>query len=212
MDNGRDDDLERRRKLSRLLRAVDDGTMKTTRPGAWRDAIRRLGVVPVTDALVLAPTDDRLPTPVAWVKPLREELVRAIHDSRDWSRVSPRALEEIVAELLTGFGYEVELTKKTRDGGRDIIAIGRSRVKEDKYLIECKHWEEKVGISVVRELLGVGTLEPNSGLILVSTSGFTKDALVQAETEAVRWTLSLKDRDDLEDWIREYLRIRGCPT
>jgi HJR/Mrr/RecB family endonuclease len=34
-----------------------------------------------------------------------------------------RLFEEFVAELFHEFGYEVELTKRTRDGGRDVIAI-----------------------------------------------------------------------------------------
>lgn len=34
-----------------------------------------------------------------------------------------RLFEEMIAELFDGFGFKVELTKKTRDGGRDIIAI-----------------------------------------------------------------------------------------
>ena len=126
-----------------------------------------------------------------------------------WDQINPRTFEEIVAELFEGFGYVVELTKRTRDGGRDVVAIRHTTIKDDKYLIECKHWEDKVGVGVVRELLGVGVAEPNSGLILASTSGFTTDARVLADREQVRWILSLKDRDDIDAWVEEYARKRG---
>jgi restriction system protein len=156
------------------------------------------------------PGDDRRATePVLWVSPLAERLIQLLREGNDWRAIDARALEEVVAEVFDGFGYEVELTKRTRDGGRDVIAIRHSTIKDDKYLIECKHWEHRVDIGVVRELLGVGVAEPNSGLILASTSGFTKDARVFAEREQVRWVLALKDRDDLDGWVEEYARQRG---
>ena len=71
-----------------------------------------------------------------------------------------RGFEELVAELFGGFGYEVELTKQTRDGGRDIVAIKRGEVQV-KYLIECKRPDPggHVGVGPARELLGVLTDE-----------------------------------------------------
>jgi HJR/Mrr/RecB family endonuclease len=123
-------------------------------------------------------------------------------------KISHREFEEIVAELFKGFGYSVELTKRTRDGGRDVIAINRNKVIiPQKYLIECKHWKDKVGISVVRELLGVSAIEEErpSGLIIASTSGFTKDALLLSEKDQTKWVLSLKDKEAIEEWVKNYV-------
>ena len=161
---------------------------------------------------VLPETDQRLSVPLVWVPPLTERLLRLLHDRGDWAAVDARNLEEIVAEIFAQFGYTVELTSRTRDGGRDVVAVRHSNIKEDKYLIECKHWQSRVDISVVRELLGVGQVEPNSGLILVSTSGFTKDAVVLSQREEVKWTLALRDREAIEAWIREYARQRNWLT
>ena len=36
-----------------------------------------------------------------------------------------RIFEELIAEIWSGFGYTVELTQQTRDGGKDIVAIKR---------------------------------------------------------------------------------------
>ncbi len=40
--------------------------------------------------------------------------------------LSPRDFEELVAELFVREGYNVQLTKKTRDQGVDIYAFNRS--------------------------------------------------------------------------------------
>jgi hypothetical protein len=174
------------------------------------DELGRYGrQVEAKNILLVRPTDPILSQSVPWVQPLTEALIQAVRKSGNWSSVTHRQLEEIVAELLHKFGYEVELTKRTRDGGRDVIAIGRSAIKDDKYLIECKHWAEKVGVSVVRELIGVGRIEPNSGLVIVSTSGFTSDARILASADQVRWELALKDKADLEAWIAKYATLRG---
>lgn len=158
----------------------------------------------------MLPGDDpRAHQSVVWVSPLTERLIKLLRQGHNWKEIDARAFEEIVAELFDGFGYEVELTKRTRDGGRDVVAIRHSTIKDDKYLIECKHWEDKSGIGVVRALLGVGVAEPNSGLILASTSGFTNDARLLAEREQVRWILALKDRNDIDAWAEEYARQRG---
>jgi HJR/Mrr/RecB family endonuclease len=158
---------------------------------------------------VLPNEDPRTRDALIWAEPLTQRLIRLVRQSKRWDQIDARALEEVVAELFEGFGYVVELTKRTRDGGRDVIAIRHSTVKDDKYLIECKHWDDKVGVGIVRELLGVGVAEPNSGLILASTSGFTSDARLFARREQVRWILALKDRDDIDGWVEEYARRRG---
>jgi HJR/Mrr/RecB family endonuclease len=167
------------------------------------------GIEGTVSVPVLPDDDPRTVESVIWIEPLTQRLIRLVRQGVGWDRIDARAFEEVVAELFHGFGYHVELTKRTRDGGRDVVAIRHSTIKDDKYLIECKHWEGKVGVSVVRELMGVGVDEPNSGLILASTSGFTRDARVFAGRERVRWILALKDRDDIDAWVQEYARRRG---
>ena len=118
-----------------------------------------------------------------------------------------RKFEELVAELFGGFGYDVELTKQTRDGGRDIVAVKREEVQV-KYLIECKRPDRGgyVGIRPVRELLGVRADEEATKAILATTARFSKDARVLFERH--RWILELKEYDDLREWIDQYMRIK----
>jgi hypothetical protein len=76
------------------------------------------------------PSDDPRALDVSlWAAPLSQRLIRVISKGVGWDQVDARTLEEIVAELFDNFGYEVELTKRTRDGGRDIIAIRHSTAR-----------------------------------------------------------------------------------
>jgi len=119
-----------------------------------------------------------------------------------------RKFEELIAELFNGFGYEVELTQPTRDGGRDVIAIRHGEVQV-KYLIECKRPDpgKKIGVRPVRELLGTKTDEKASKAILATTAFFTRDALLFFERN--KWDLEPKDFHGLQSWIDTYLKARN---
>ncbi len=71
--------------------------------------------------------------------------------------LNPRRFEEVVAELFRKRGFAVELTPRTRDGGRDVLAVQSDTLGKSLYLIECKRYapSRKVGVEVVRGLYGV---------------------------------------------------------
>jgi len=115
-----------------------------------------------------------------------------------------RKFEELVAELFYGFGYQVELTQRTRDGGKDIIAIGNMHSIASKYLIECKRPDpgKPIGVGVVRELMGVKSDERATKAIAVTTTYFSPDAKLFQERN--RWELELKEYNDLLKWLHDY--------
>jgi|LGOV01.1.fsa_nt_gb HJR/Mrr/RecB family endonuclease len=123
----------------------------------------------------------------------------------------PRYFEELIAELFDGFGFAVELTQSTRDGGRDVIAIGNERIAASKYLIECKRYAEsnKVGIQPVRSLYGVVTNERATKGILVTTSSFTGPA--EEFLQRNKWVLEGRAFDDIVEWLHEYQRLKFPP-
>ena len=107
-----------------------------------------------------------------------DELIDKIYsDRRELLHLSHREFESFVADLWSRFGFEVELTKQTRDGGRDVIAIRRAEA-QIRFLIECKRWSpnQRVGVQVVRQLFAVKADERATKAILATTSYFTKDA------------------------------------
>lgn len=138
------------------------------------------------------------------------ELITALKaDDQLLGEITPRQFEEIVAEVFKSKGYEVDLTKRTRDGGKDIIAIHTDSLGiRNKYFIECKCYSEsnKISVDVVRALYGVkNTKDGPNKAIVVTTSTFTNDARKFVENEASSsWDLSLVDREQLLQWLNEY--------
>lgn len=122
-------------------------------------------------------------------------------------QMNRRSFEELVAELFRGFGYSVELTAKTRDGGRDVVAIGGREVRS-KLLIECKRPDPGgvVGIRPVRELYGVKVDEGATKAVLATTAHFSRDALLFFERH--RWEMESRDFDGLLEWISWYTALR----
>jgi len=118
-----------------------------------------------------------------------------------------RLFEEMIAEVFKGFGYEVELTKQTRDGGKDIIAIKRSKVSV-KYLIECKRPKTStlIGISPVRELYAVKVDEKATKAILATTTSFTSGAKEFFDRHI--WELEPRDFSGILEWIEDYFRCK----
>jgi hypothetical protein len=119
----------------------------------------------------------------------------------DLLMLSARQFEELVAELWSRLGYEVELTPPTRDGGRDLIAVRRSEANL-RFLIECKRYSppRKVGVAPVRSLYGVKTHENATKGILATTSSFTAEAL--RLFAAHYWELKPRDYEGVLSWIK----------
>jgi predicted transport protein len=115
----------------------------------------------------------------------------------------PRVFEEVIGELLTAVGYEdVEVTKYVGDGGIDVRATltvgGVTRVQT---AIQVKRWAKNVSGRTVRELRGA--LGPHERGLIITLSGFTRDAMADASSET-RMPISLVDGDRLLDLLIDH--------
>jgi len=121
-----------------------------------------------------------------------------IHD------LSSRKFEELIADILRNFGFEVELTRATRDGGKDIVAYIRTQATAFLTYVECKKYaaDHKVGVDVVREVYGVQRIYKANKSLIVTTSSFTRDA-VEARRH-IENEMDLKDLEDLKVWLQIY--------
>lgn len=109
-------------------------------------------------------------------------LQEIISDPRRIESLSSRQFEELVADVFYKLGYEVELTKQTRDGGRDVIATKCDNGLTYMLVIECKHYSRnrKVSVSLVRELSAVRNDNKANKALLVTSSFFSRDARLYA--------------------------------
>jgi hypothetical protein len=117
--------------------------------------------------------------------------------------ISPREFEELVALLLGRFGWQVELTPQTRDGGVDIFATTKDPSGLDvTWIVECKKYkpERTIGVDVLRGLHGAKEFLGVSNAILATTSSFTKDAI---EFASKLYDLKLVDRHKVLNWLAQ---------
>lgn len=122
----------------------------------------------------------------------------------DLFKISPRQFEEVIADLLSGMGMEVELTPATRDGGKDILAYLNTPVGKLLTLVEAKQHNKNrpVGISLVRSLFGTLMDHQATTGLLVTTSRFAKPA--QQFQERHKYQLELKDYEDVVSWLMKH--------
>lgn len=119
--------------------------------------------------------------------------------------VAPRVFEEIVAELLSSFGWQIKLSPPTRDGGFDILGITTDGSGlEASWIVECKRYAEnkKVGVDLVRQLYGAKNYLGVSNAVLVTTSSFTD---VSESFSKLKYDIKLVDRLWLMNWINKYV-------
>jgi restriction system protein len=125
-------------------------------------------------------------------------------EPKEVHNLSPRQFEELIADLLIDMGYDVTLTKATRDGGADILASIKNDLGKFLYLIDAKKYSQnhKIGVGMVRTLLGTLADYQASSAMLVTTSSYSKDARAMEKTH--EWQLALHDYIDVATWIQKH--------
>ncbi len=134
--------------------------------------------------------------------PINDLYSRIIQSPDVLYRIDSREFEYLVADIFTKHGFDVELTPPTRDGGVDLIACRKDNITgPNLYFIECKHWRQakKVGVAIVRQILGITYSQPSTKGLIVTSSYFTTPAKHLEQTNKYR--LTLHDYTDLIGWI-----------
>jgi len=190
------------------VHTVDDPAVHTWTPVEdWLKALEREAATP----------DDRtssLLLPSLWTPAALEtrdlQLTSAVSgllqgfrgEGVDLRSVHWRDLEELVAELLRAQGLQVQVTPRSADGGRDILARGELVPGEPTTLaVEVKQMAV-VGVDEIRSALYANRKFP---IVLMATAGrFSAGVLRERGHEDNRLRLLLKDGVALSQWISAY--------
>lgn len=117
----------------------------------------------------------------------------------DLKRMHPFKFEDYVAKLYKNMGYSVKQTKRTGDGGKDIIATKNGQT----YFVECKRYSDPVNVHKMRDFVGACVLGGKDVKgIYVTTSSFTNDA----KSAANRIGIKMIDGNKLMSMIRSKTR------
>ena len=142
--------------------------------------------------------------PLGVVDRINELIYDLISEPELLFAVNSREFECLVAEVLWRGGYNVEVTRQSRDGGVDIYA---SRIEPNGlrglYFVQCKRQskQNRVGVRPVRELYGVVCARNATGGIVITTSFFTSPA--KKFQSSVPNRMALQDNNDVLRWLRE---------
>jgi restriction system protein len=99
-------------------------------------------------------------------------------------------------------GYDVAVTRATKDGGIDVLVADREKGRLMRTLIQCKRYRTNVGVTAIRELLGVVTQQQANKGALISTSDFTRTAKREASLNTLLELISFKELNIL---LNKYL-------
>ncbi|HSS49309.1 MAG TPA: restriction endonuclease [Thermoanaerobaculia bacterium] len=175
-------------KLHDLLRSPASSSNALWLSGLWTPALRMQTRVELRNSV--------------------DRILRSIFaQNEELAAISPRNLEELVAELLRAKGLDIHLTPYSKDGGRDIIARGELVPGEPMVIaVEVKR-KPVVGLHDLQRALYANSDFP---ALMIATSGrFSAGVISEKRKEGNRLRLLLKDGIALSQWIEAYGTRRG---
>lgn len=103
--------------------------------------------------------------------------LRVYKEKQHLFRMGHRDFEFYVAAFLQlTRDFKTQVTKASKDGGKDIIAFDG----EEPIYVEVKHWKGNVGRPAIQKLEGAMSADRIKRGYFITSSGFTKDALEYA--------------------------------
>ncbi len=132
---------------------------------------------------------------------MQDAVQMAENDRSSLMTMSPREFEEFMAYIFSTLGFEVELTKSTRDGGTDLLCIRSFNEMRFKIAVEIKRYKESrpITVSLVRAFVGANQQFKADRMLFVTTSRYTEPAETFA-TNYASHLLSLKDYSQIREW------------
>lgn len=118
-------------------------------------------------------------TAIITLSPINDTILKYLSENpMALYQLTSRKFEEVMAEIYNRLGYKIELTKATRDGGKDIILRKPDILGDFIYYVECKKYasDNPIGVGIVREFSSVINWDKVNGGIIATTSYFAKDA------------------------------------
>lgn len=119
------------------------------------------------------------------------------------AHMDPFDFEELVSAVLRAMGYHARVTESGADRGVDIIAHPDPLGLEDPMIkVQVKQREQRTGSPEMRNF--IATLRDGERGIFVSTGGYTREAVSEAEHARGAISVTTLDRDKFVDLLTEH--------
>lgn len=120
----------------------------------------------------------------------------------------PQDFETLLSGLFFRMGYKTEPTQYSRDRGIDIVISIENFGLSHTWLVQAKRYTGSVGVKEVREYSSLRYRDRVDGVIIVTTSIFTKEAM----QEAAEHNVKLIDGNLLTGMLNHYLPGESAET
>lgn len=124
---------------------------------------------------------------------IRAKFIESPHSVDFLETIDPYEFEHLVESLYIEMGYSTMMTRRTHDGGKDIIAEKDQPGQKERILIQCKKTRKNISVDKIRSLEGVVSHERATKGVLVTTAGFTPDSKKTAEQTGRLELIALAD-------------------
>lgn len=104
--------------------------------------------------------------------------------------------EKMLESLFVKMGYNVMLTKKSKDFGADLILTK----KNQKVVVQAKCYSHTVGIKAVQEAIAAKTYYRATHAVVVSNNNFSREA----EKLALESNVGILARDELFELVSKF--------
>lgn len=156
-------------------------------PSAQDEVLALAQGKPAPASLESVAPDEEIEDPFAGIEARALELIKDLVTELDWAQ-----MQDLVAGILRAMGYKTQVSPPGSDRGKDIVASPDGfGFEHPRIVVEVKHRPTtQMGSQAIRSYLG-GRHANDRGLY-VSTGGFSRDALYEADRAAIPlalWTL-----------------------
>lgn len=130
------------------------------------------------------------------LSPINDNVLRHLAENpQELYNLSGGDFEEVMEKIYSKLGYDVERTKATRDGGKDLIIRKREILGDFVYYVECKKYSSNkpIGVGIVKNLACTINDDGVNGGILATTSFFTSDAIKHIKDYKYGYRIQMHD-------------------
>lgn len=121
--------------------------------------------------------------------------------------LEPYEFEHLLGKLFSNMGYRAEVTQASKDTGIDIIISIENLGLSHVWLVQAKRYTEPIGVKQIREYSSLRYRDKVDGVIMVTTSTYTKDAYQEANA----YNVKLIDGTLLLKMLEHYISLNNVP-
>ena len=175
-------------------------------------ALKALGMY--FDAECIYMPDDRIYGISDAMDIIEEKYIKSASDKNAYIfSLTSREFEILIAILYEALGYKVNLTKATREGGKDIIAEINENERKEKVFVECKLYKTCELKKETVRALGYTMLSEEATRAVIFTSGYATKALKEMDTR-----IQIFDMEEMilllnanlgERWYTDFERLKS---